>query len=115
MEAPKSSNHFELTIMDALSRFLRKVPHVIEDNLNVAGVMIDFVLYLEDRTIAIECDGSQYHYSTGPDGGRLFGLDLIQNQILVRCGMEVVHIASSELNSCSTVQLLSQKLGICDT
>lgn len=115
MEAPKSSNHFELTIMDALSRFLRKVPHVIEDNLNVAGVMIDFVLYLEDRTIAIECDGSQYHYSTGPDGGRLFGLDLIQNQILARCGMEVVHIASSELNVCSTVQLLSQKLGMYET
>lgn len=115
MEAPKSSNHFELTIRDALSRFLRKVPHAIEDNLNVAGVMIDFVLYLEDRTIAIECDGSQYHYSTGPDGGRLFGLDLIQNQILLRCGMEVVHISSSELNVCSTAQLLSRKLGICDT
>ena len=112
MKGSESSNSFELNVKRGIDLFLRNVPHSIEENSNVAGVLIDFVLYLEHRTIAIECDGYQYHYSTGPDGGRPFGRDLMQDQVLKRCGMEVVHISSYEWNEYFAAQILSGKLGI---
>lgn len=112
MRGSESSNSFERSVKRGIDIFLKNMPHAIEEHSNVAGVLIDFVLYLEHRTIAIECDGYHYHYSTGPDGGRLFGRDLMQDQVLKRCGMEVIHISSYEWNDYSASQILSDKLGI---
>ncbi len=104
-------NTFELSVHEGLRKFLRHVPHALEVQQNVAGVFTDFVLYLEDRTIAIECDGYQYHYSTGPDGNRVFGRDLIQRSVLEACGLEVVMISSREWRVMSAQQVLLEKLG----
>lgn len=105
-------NEFESRVRNAIESHLRHIPHVLEPHQNVAGVLTDFVLYLEDRTIAIECDGYHYHYSLGPDGDRRLGEDIVQERVLKACGLEVVHISSLEWRSCGPNQLLSEKLGI---
>lgn len=104
-------NPFEVSVESALRRFLRHVPHALEVQQNVAGVFTDFVLYLENRTVAIECDGYQYHYSAGPDGGRVFGRDIIQRAVLEACGLDVVMISSREWRAASAQQVLVNKLG----
>jgi len=106
------TNQFESRVQQGIENHLRHIAHVLEPHQNVAGVHTDFVLYLEDRTIAIECDGYQYHYSIGPDGDRRLGLDSIQERILKACGLEVVHISSLEWRGSGANQLLSSKLGI---
>jgi hypothetical protein len=105
-------NEFESRVQSAIESHLRHIPHVLEPHQNVAGVLTDFVLYLEDRTIAIECDGYHYHYSFGPDGDRRLGEDIIQEHVLKACGLEVVHISSVEWRTCGANQLLSEKFGI---
>ena len=107
-----ASSQLEEDVAHALTRYLKHVPHALERQQCVGGVFVDLLLYLESRTVAIECDGVRYHFSSGPDGGKRFGKDLVQQQVLEALNMEVVHITCQEWKDTPTRRLLSMKLGL---
>ncbi len=91
---------FERRVEKQLNQFLTQ--HHQEFTLtrqeNVAGLFVDLVLRLphQGRTIAIEVDGKQFHFSWGPDGGTRRGTDALKRRVLEAHDMEVLNITSQE-------------------
>ena len=73
--------------------------HAITPHRVIAGIATDLVVEHNGHKVIIECDGDQYHLTSGPDGGTPFGRDLIQDAVFERCGYKVVHILSSEFKN----------------
>ncbi len=109
-------NDFERSAEVALRRFLehRGVQFCLHTQFNIAGLFPDMVLYLgdPDRTVAIELDGVQYHFSWGPDGGKRLGRDLLRRQVLEAHGVEVVNITSRQWHETPADIIFSEALGL---
>lgn len=93
------------------SSFERQVEHWLENALknrgetfslrrqeNVAGLFVDLTLRLPDynRTIALEVDGMQFHFTWGPDGGVRRGNDILKRRVLEAHEFEVSNITSND-------------------
>lgn len=65
---------------------------------NVAGLFVDLMLRLPDynRTIALEVDGMQFHFTWGPDGGVRRGIDILKRRVLEAHEVEVSNITSND-------------------
>lgn len=116
LERDSERNSFELAGEAALRRFLdgRNVEYGLHAQFNIAGIFPDLVVYLgdPDRTVAIELDGYQFHFSWGPDGGVRFGRDLVRQQVLEAHEVEVAHITSHDWNETHSDALFSKVLGL---
>lgn len=100
--ADTTFSRLEQRVEERLRKFLvmNNVEFSLAPQENVAGLFVDLMLRLpaQDRTIAIEADGMQYHFTWGPDGGVRRGIDTIKRRILEAHGLEVFNITSDEWN-----------------
>ena len=110
------TNNLEKGVETHLRRYLleRRIDFELHPQQNVGGVFVDLVLYLADRTVAIECDGYQFHFSWGPDGRKRLGRDHIQDRVLEAHGMEVAHIVSTDWNQRPAHQIFAEVLAVKD-
>lgn len=92
---PKAQTPFELSVFADLKHLERNSSIEIKPQSFIGGVGVDFEIISGFRKIIVECDGSPFHKTTGPNGGVLQGKDILQNRVLSLFGYSVIHISSS--------------------
>jgi hypothetical protein len=106
-------SRFENSIGAALQKALSSTEYSIEFGRIFAGVVTDWVVEFDGRKVVVECDGTDYHTTRGPDAGRRLGKDILQDRIFARFGYEAIHIDSGEWGQAPDgVALLRERLGI---
>ncbi len=108
-----SPSSFENSVGAALRGALSSTQQPIEFGKIFAGVATDWVVEFDGRKVVVECDGTDYHSTRGPDAGRRLGKDILQDRIFARFGYEAAHIDFSEWDEeRDRVTFLREKLGI---
>ena len=106
-------SRFENKVGVALRGALSSTQYSIQFGKIFAGVVTDWVVEFGGRKVVVECDGTHYHTTRGPDAGRRLGKDILQDRIFARFGYEAIHIDSSEWEEApNQVAFLREKLGI---
>ena len=93
-------SRLESAVLKHLSYCLQDLNLQIMPNPLVAGIEVDILVKSANRQFIIEIDGHLYHSLAGPDGsGLLFGVDVMQDNILQRLGYTVFHLKTSHVNT----------------
>jgi hypothetical protein len=110
---PSEPSRFENSVGVALRTALSSTRYSIEYGRIFAGIVTDWVVEFGGRKAVVECDGTDYHTTQGPDAGRRLGKDILQDRIFARFGYEAIHIDSREWGQApDRVALLRERLGI---
>jgi very-short-patch-repair endonuclease len=110
---PSAPSRFEHAVETTLRSVLSTTHFTLEFGKIFAGVVTDWTVELDGRKIVVECDGTTYHTTKGPDAGRRLGKDVLQDRICANLGYEVIHIDSTEWeNAHDKIAFLREKLGI---
>jgi hypothetical protein len=111
--ADRFTLRFKTVLGELLDRKLPKThngtPYEIKLHTVIAGAAVDLELRIGRRKIIFECDGVQYHRSTGPQR-RALGKDIIQERSAHRLNYEVIHICSERWGNPDSRQVLIKEI-----